>query len=272
MQNEESNNIIIGGDLNLILHSNEKRGGSFGEDPFRRILDDIIQEQELVDIIPKNHRYTWSNRRIVKDNIMERLDRILISVSLLSSFSTASTNVLTFSASDHYPTTLSLATQFPHGPLPFFYSPLWNDIQEANQIVWKAWITHIEGSPIHIWDSKLKRTKQALKEWEKIHYQEPDKIKAEVKAKLKNVHRIIDSQGTSQDILTQEKDLYWQLHNMNRKEEEKWRLKSRNLWLQVGDKNTTFFHKQHTVRKAKNNISSITDETGTIQTDPKAIK
>lgn len=144
MKNEESNNIIMGGDLNLILHSNEKRGGSFGEDPFRRLLEDIIQEQELVDIVPKNCRYIWSNRRIGKDNIVEWLDRIFISVSLLSSFSIASENVLTFSASDHYPTTISLAMQCPHGPLPFRYNPLWNDIQEANQIVRKAWITHIE--------------------------------------------------------------------------------------------------------------------------------
>ena len=58
MNNEENNNIIMGGDLNLILHANEKRGGCFGDDPFRRQLEDIIQEQELVDITPKNRRYT----------------------------------------------------------------------------------------------------------------------------------------------------------------------------------------------------------------------
>lgn len=32
---EENNNIILGGDLNLILHSNEKQGGCFSSDPYR---------------------------------------------------------------------------------------------------------------------------------------------------------------------------------------------------------------------------------------------
>ena len=33
MNNEENNNIIMGGDLNPILHANEKRGDGFGDDP-----------------------------------------------------------------------------------------------------------------------------------------------------------------------------------------------------------------------------------------------
>lgn len=32
---EDNNNIILGGDLNLILHSNEKRRGCFSLDPYR---------------------------------------------------------------------------------------------------------------------------------------------------------------------------------------------------------------------------------------------
>lgn len=37
-------NIIIGGDLNLIMHANEKRGGSFNTDHSRGQLETIIQK------------------------------------------------------------------------------------------------------------------------------------------------------------------------------------------------------------------------------------
>ena len=40
-------------------------------------------------------------------------------------------------------------------------------------------------------------------------------------------------------------------------EEKEWRLKSRALWLQVGDKNTSFFHKQAKARQHKNLVEEI---------------
>ena len=58
IEGESTTNLIVAGDFNLILHANEKRGGNFAHDPFRNHLEAIIQENELVDIIPKNRRYT----------------------------------------------------------------------------------------------------------------------------------------------------------------------------------------------------------------------
>ena len=84
---EENTNIILGGDFNLILHANEKSGGSFTPDPYRIQLENIMQEHDLLDVPPKNHRYTWNNYRMGAGNIVEWLDRILINITLLSAFS-----------------------------------------------------------------------------------------------------------------------------------------------------------------------------------------
>lgn len=62
------------------------------------------------------------------------------------------------------------------------------------------------------------------------------------------------------------------MSHINREEEIKWRLKSRQLWLQDGDKNTFFFHKQATARKIRNNVSSILDNEGNQHDTQEAIR
>jgi hypothetical protein len=47
-----------------------------------------------------------------------------------------------------------------------------------------------------------------------------------------------------------------------RNEEEYWRLKSRSLWLEAGDRNTTYFHRQCRARLSRNHITEITTNDG----------
>lgn len=165
IEGDQNSNLIVAGDFNLVLHANEKRGGSFTPDSSRGRLETIIQENDLVDVIPKNRRYTWSNRRFGIGNIMERLDRFMVSIAYLSSLSNGYSNILNMSVSDHYPITLTLQRHSPLGPIPFKYSAIWNRIPAAKEVVQKTWARHVEGSPSYIWETKLKRVKQALKDW-----------------------------------------------------------------------------------------------------------
>jgi len=49
-----------------------------------------------------------------------------------------------------------------------------------------------------------------------------------------------------------------------RHEEEYWRLKPRSLWLQAGDRNTSFFHRQCKDRLSRNHISEISTMEGEV--------
>lgn len=128
-------------------------------------------------------------------NIMERLDRILINITLLSTFSIGYANILTCSASDHFPITLTLENHRPLGPIPFRYSSLWNDIPAVTGIVYSSWIQHVEISPGFIWETKIWKTKQAIKEWAKTKYQQPEKVKKEIKNNLESIQRAIEDNG-----------------------------------------------------------------------------
>lgn len=59
-----------------------------------------------------------------------------------------------------------------------------------------------------------------------------------------------------QDYL-KEKEIFWEIYREKGKEEEEARLKSRNLWLKAGDKNTTFFRNSMKVKRARNEIEKI---------------
>ena len=61
-----------------------------------------------------------------------------------------------------------------------------------------------------------------------------------------------------------------ELAKLFQEEEEYWKLKSKNNWLQSGDKNTKVFHGWAKTRKMKNNIPSLTDSVGVEHTSEEA--
>eukprot|EP00253_Pinus_taeda_P036557 PITA_36557 len=181
---------------------------------------------------------------------MERLDRFLVNISLLSTFSADSATILPFATSDHFPITLALEYHSPLGPLPFKYNHRWNDYQGVKELVQQTWRQHVEGSPCFIWESKLKNVKNALKNWTKMQYKETKEKQREVKAKIEDLHSAIEKQEYQQAEKIQEENFYNQLSSIRREEEEKW----------------------PTARQIRNNITAIIDNAGTQHSDQTAIK
>ena len=72
-------------------------------------------------------------------------------------------------------------------------------------------------------------------------------------------------------LLSREVELQREYHKSCREEETYWRVKSRMIWLQAGDKNTMFFHKQVQARKIYNSINEIQTQ-GQVIKDFRGIK
>jgi hypothetical protein len=125
-----------------------------------------------------------------------------------------------------------------------------------------VWITPFSGSPNYIWESKLKEVKLALKEWVKTSFIPPQQEKQEKIEQLRKVQLQIEKETVTEMLLNQEKEAQQHLQHTLCREEEHWRLKSRSLWIKVGDSNTSFFHKQAQSRRKKNTVTSITSNTG----------
>eukprot|EP00253_Pinus_taeda_P008183 PITA_08183 len=160
---------------------------------------------------------------------MERLDRFLVNISLLSTFSVVNSSILPFAASDHYPITLALDIHGLLGPLPFKYNHIWSDYQAARNIIQHTWGQHIEGSPGFISENKLRNVQKALRNWAKSHYNELEREKHELKFKIAELQCAIEQNEYYQNEKVQEEELYNQLSRIKREEEEKWRIKSRKI-------------------------------------------
>ena len=114
---DQEENLILGEDLNLIHKSKEKRGGIFQPDPNRDVLEGIIEQCNLLDIPPKNGKYTWDNKRLGKANIKERLDKILIRDNMVASYSKVSSKIIPSPALNHKSVSIELGTTENFGPL-----------------------------------------------------------------------------------------------------------------------------------------------------------
>eukprot|EP00253_Pinus_taeda_P010786 PITA_10786 len=78
---------------------------------------------------------------------------------------------------------------------------------------------------------------------------------------LESHHLQAETTDITKEFLDKEAQLQQNYHKACLTEEEYWRLKSRSLWLKVGDRNSSFFHKQAQARKYTNAISEIKDGT-----------
>ena len=117
-----------------------------------------------MDFKPKKRLYTWTNNIIGEDNILDRLDRFLLHNTFLSEKKIVSIEILPKWNSYHKPILLLLEEEENLGPIPFRFSPLWENREGFMDIVNKVWSIHVVGLPSYVWEQKIKATKTALKQ------------------------------------------------------------------------------------------------------------
>lgn len=115
------------------MNAEEKFGGIFHVDPSREIIETIMDSFNLMDFSPNNGKYTWSNKRLGKNNIKERLDRILVQDKIVTNFSDIKSRIIHDTTSDHKPVVITLGNMGNLSPTPFRYSPIWNDREDAKK-------------------------------------------------------------------------------------------------------------------------------------------
>lgn len=271
LEQETLSNIILAGDLNIVLNAKEKRGGTVSRDPMVGVVEELAQLWDLQDFIPIHGQFTWSNNRTGSEHISARLDRFLVQASLMNK-KIISTRILPKLSSDHKPIQLCLEDEEEAGPLPFRFSPQWIERDGFWSTVKDTWNTPISGSASFVWEQKLKLTKIALKKWIKNPVPNPSSLRAEAVQVLHSLQIEMESETVNATLLDNEIKAQRVAYQSFRTEEDYWRMKSRSLWLKGGDRNTSFFHRQFRARLSKNYISEVKTSTGQVYKGSQQVK
>lgn len=116
---------IVGGDFNLIRSLEEKMGGIRKPDQYMEMFNDMIDDIRLVDIQTINGVYTWNNRRGGKNQIASRLDRFLVSETIMNKDVFVEEKIMPSLGSDHWPIRLEVDIKRNLGKRPFRFETFW---------------------------------------------------------------------------------------------------------------------------------------------------
>ncbi|PNY16050.1 ribonuclease H, partial [Trifolium pratense] len=257
-QSPNNKNWLLFGDLNLITRENEKYGGNPIDTNITNLFRATLNLCDLQDLGHKGDIYTWTNRQQNHHLIKARLDRFLANSEWKTMFPNFCNTHLLRYKSDHAPilldfnTVAGLVTK-QKGPKPIRYEQIWTREPPHYDIVKENWQNN--SGPVH---QKLATTLDSLHRWGyKTFGIIPKRIR-----NLQNDLQMLHEQNGTQNLTDQIKDKEQELDNILECEETWWKQRSRELWLQHGDKNTKYFHMKANIRRNKNKIEAITDLQG----------
>lgn len=172
--------------------------------------------------------------------------------------------------SDHNPLTLNTSLPLNKVGKPFRFESFWVTEEDCRSIVSLAWSKDWEGSMMLAMCKKLRGCKELLKEWDRTKFRDLRLRIAVTKEQLLDVQKQLGN-GDNPDFRALEEKLIRKLEDLWQKNAMFWHQRSRVKWLQMGDKNSRFFHLTTIQRRQRNQIVRLKDNDGVWHSENKEI-
>lgn len=235
------------GDFNMLLSSDDKRGGRPVAGPSRNPFRFFVDNFDLIDLGFIGFPFTWSNKRAGSALVQERLDRGFANPSWKLAYPEATITHIQAFRSDHRPLLFQLYSSQPSMPKPFRFESMWVTHPGTGSIIQTAW--HKSSSFL----ARFKNTKLALKVWNRKTFGlVQDRIR-----QLKDLLLDLQSQPSTVRTSEAETTLQFELNEYLKREELLWRDKAKSRWIEAGDANTRFFHLTTVIHRRYNSINRI---------------
>ncbi|XP_026459386.1 uncharacterized protein LOC113360051 [Papaver somniferum] len=262
---------LILGDFNAITCAEEKIGG---KDPNKRSMLDFnncIDVCELLQAPRSGQQHSWSNCQHGNKRILRILDRAMFNHLWLQNYEDWSFKVGVKIASDHAPLLGGKLSNPKPKNSPFKFHKMWIYHPNFMETVQKSWSEEVVGDPDFVFQTKLKRLKNILKEWNwqvfgnvniqmkeaEIKVQEAMELSYKDPFNEENLNNLVESQN-----VLNTKEVYF---NTMMKQ------KARINWIKDGAANTNFLHTSVKIRQTQNFISELEDENGNVCTNQEKI-
>lgn len=224
----------------------------------------MINNFGLIDLGYQGDPFTWSNRQVGENFILERLDRALCNQQWLINNHTATINHLPRISSDNAPLLLIHEAIQRKSRDTFRLEHMWflhPKFAATTQVFWHQ-IRH--PYPAQNLLDKQQHSAVQLKHWAKENFGHlPSLIKAAEISVMQAQHQCaIASVESMSEWLNKEKDARNTHLALSHFQEVYWKQRSWILWLQQGDLNTTYFHTQASIHMWHNHIQQLTSNQG----------
>nr|ABW81176.1 non-LTR reverse transcriptase [Arabidopsis cebennensis] len=227
--------LIIGGDFNTIIRTDERIGGNGQLSPDSVAFGNWVSDLFLIDMGFKGNRYTWKRGRAASNFIAKRLDRVFCCAHSRLKWQEAFVKHLAVLSSDHTPLYIQLCLEVKR--------------DRASDLLY---------------------SKEKLKKWNKEVFgniqQRKDKLVQEIQA----VQDFLEHNQTD-DLLNKEDVLIKEFEVVLEQEEIVWFQKSREKWIALGDRNTKYFHTSTIIRRRRNQIEMLKDDEGKWVEEPEEL-
>lgn len=262
LSNPQNNRWCLLGDFNAVKDTNEvlHPGREVQMDRSMEEFRGCLYDLKLMDHPATGCYYTWSNKR--EEGLQHRkLDRILINESWAdaSPFSIASFQELRMS--NHCPAILMIKEPQNSGPKPFRFFNHWAKQNSFLPLVQKTWETSTGQNPIMVLYTFLKTIKQELRKCGAKEKEENSEL-TELRRKVTDLQSLLMKRDSDISLQSAENEARKKMYHLMQKQEAILRQKSRIQWLQLGDSNSSYFHRAVKSRQARNSIHLLINEMG----------
>ncbi|KAJ4842907.1 hypothetical protein Tsubulata_023831 [Turnera subulata] len=224
---------VLMGDFNLLGDVDEKSGGRPVKWIQCRLMQELLNDCELMDLGFNGQGFTWTNRAI-----KERLDRTVANSAWRTLFDKAQVYHEALLGSDHRPLVLKLCVWSRRRRNNFKFEAQWLEEKESREVINTAWNHNVRGSRMFVVYQKLKLSRTALARWSRQSLKSNSQEIEDLIGQLEDVQ----AQPYSVDIRKEEDELLQKLDRVWKKEELYWLQRSRIKWLRHGDRNTRPLH------------------------------
>ncbi|GJR69948.1 RNA-directed DNA polymerase, eukaryota [Tanacetum coccineum] len=154
--------IIVMGDFNEVRNKEDRFGSVFNAHE-ASIFNSFIQNSGLVEVELGGCSFTWCHKSASK---MSKLDRFLVSDSLLNICPNFNAITLERFLSDHRPILLR-EIYFDYGPIPFKTFHYWFEMEGFHKLVEDSWKNYsgVESNAFLYLMGKMKYLKNIIKSW-----------------------------------------------------------------------------------------------------------
>lgn len=220
-------------------------------------FQEALDSAELLDLGCFGAPYTWKG-----GEVRCRLDRAVASPAWLDLFSASRVLNLPPIHGDHVPLLLGVFDATPlqciRRPSRFYFESFWTKHEGCKDVVAVGWAQGVLGVPMYQTMSKIVNTRMTLNYWQRVTFGSRRKEVEQIRGRLQQLMSL----PLSSNNLEEHAALLMKLEGLLEAEHLYWKQRSKITWLTEGDKNTKFFHRQASNRRAKNHLTGLFDTNG----------